>query len=169
MAFGGCDTWSWGLWAHVIEPRGHHQFDIVFVHKRESNMSYLQRFGRVSLIFTLSLLLLICSCDKFTDIPNQAPSVPSLGNPGMSLSPTLSWTSSDPEGDPLIYDVYFGNVNIVDTTFLITRIFAGGQAPPCADEGDANGDNSVNIADITFIIARIFAGGPAPVCGTTGT
>ncbi len=60
------------------------------------------------------------------------------------------------------------NVNIADVTFLIARIFAGGQAPPCADEGDANGDNSVNIADVTFLIARIFAGGLAPVCGTTG-
>ena len=62
-----------------------------------------------------------------------------------------------------------GAVNIADVTFLITRIFAGGSAPPCADEGDANGDNKVNIADVTFLIARIFAGGPAPVCGTTGS
>ena len=57
-----------------------------------------------------------------------------------------------------------GKANIADVTFLIARIFANGQGPPCADEGDADGDNKVNIADVTFLIARIFAGGPAPVC-----
>ncbi|MCH7878483.1 MAG: hypothetical protein IH914_04115, partial [candidate division Zixibacteria bacterium] len=60
------------------------------------------------------------------------------------------------------------NVNISDVTFLISRIFAGGQAPVCADQADANGASGVNIADVTYLIARIFAGGPAPVCGTTG-
>ena len=50
-------------------------------------------------------------------------------------------------------------------TFLIARIFAGGLAPPCTEEADANGDNGVNISDVTYLIARIFADGPAPVCG----
>lgn len=62
-----------------------------------------------------------------------------------------------------------GSVNIADVTFLIARIFAGGQAPVCNDEADANGSDTVNIADVTFLIARIFAGGSAPVCGTTGS
>lgn len=61
-----------------------------------------------------------------------------------------------------------GTVNIADVTFLIARIFAGGQAPGCCEEGDANGSGSVNIADVTYLIARIFAGGPAPVCGPEG-
>lgn len=60
------------------------------------------------------------------------------------------------------------SVNIADVTFLIARIFAGGQAPECADRADPNADGSVNIADVTFLIARIFAGGEAPVCGETG-
>ena len=60
-------------------------------------------------------------------------------------------------------------MNIADVTFLIARIFASGQAPDCADEADANGDNSVNIADVTYLIARIFAGGSAPVCGESGS
>lgn len=60
-------------------------------------------------------------------------------------------------------------VNIADITFLIARIFAGGQAPFCSDEADANGDNTVNVGDVTYLIARIFAGGTAPDCGATGS
>ncbi|MFQ5607030.1 MAG: M12 family metallo-peptidase [Candidatus Zixiibacteriota bacterium] len=62
-----------------------------------------------------------------------------------------------------------GNVNIGDVTFLITRLFGAGAAPPCFDEADANGDGSVNVADVTFLIARIFGGGPPSICGSTGT
>ena len=61
-----------------------------------------------------------------------------------------------------------GKVNIADVTYLIARIFAGGQAPGCCEEGDADGNGSVNIADVTYLIARIFAGGSAPVCGPVG-
>ncbi len=61
-----------------------------------------------------------------------------------------------------------GGVNISDVTFLIARIFAGGEAPSCSDEADADGNGGVNVADVTYLIARIFAGGPAPVCGETG-
>ncbi|MCK9639352.1 MAG: hypothetical protein M0R39_05525 [Prolixibacteraceae bacterium] len=46
-------------------------------------------------------------------VVNQAPQQPTSPNPvnnatGLSLSTTLSWTCSDPENDPLSYDVYFG-------------------------------------------------------------
>ncbi|MFQ5607862.1 MAG: hypothetical protein ACE5GA_07925, partial [Candidatus Zixiibacteriota bacterium] len=58
-----------------------------------------------------------------------------------------------------------GKVNIADITFLIGRIFAGGPASPCCEEGDADGSGRINIADVTFLIARIFAGGAAPICG----
>ncbi len=60
-------------------------------------------------------------------------------------------------------------VNISDVTFLIARIFAGGDAPSCQDQADSDGNNKLNIADVTYLIARIFAGGSAPVCGTTKT
>ncbi len=60
------------------------------------------------------------------------------------------------------------SVNISDVTFLISRIFAGGSAPPCCSAADANGSGALNIADVTYLIARIFAGGPAPVCGPVG-
>ncbi|AOY77779.1 S8 family serine peptidase [Clostridium formicaceticum] len=44
---------------------------------------------------------------------NNAPNAPKEPNPSnqtidVSLSPTLSWTCSDPDGDALIYDVYLG-------------------------------------------------------------
>ncbi len=58
-----------------------------------------------------------------------------------------------------------GSTNIGDVTFMISRIFAGGQAPVCINEADADGDGAFNIADVSFLIARIFSGGPAPVCG----
>jgi len=60
------------------------------------------------------------------------------------------------------------STNIADVTFLIARIFAGGQAPECHDKADADANSNVNIADVTFLIARIFAGGPEPACGPTG-
>ena len=42
-------------------------------------------------------------------LPNQ-PSTPSPvnGSTGIALNAVLSWTCSDPDGDPLNYDVYFG-------------------------------------------------------------
>jgi hypothetical protein len=48
-----------------------------------------------------------------TNIPPLAASSPSPANnaTGISLSPTLSWSCSDPDGDTLTYDVYFGTVS----------------------------------------------------------
>lgn len=45
--------------------------------------------------------------------PNQPPSQPSNPNPAdgatnVSTTPTLSWTCTDPDGDTLTYDIYFG-------------------------------------------------------------
>ncbi len=58
-----------------------------------------------------------------------------------------------------------GSFNIADVTFLIKRIFRGGDAPLCSQAADVDGDGLSNIADITNGIAHIFSSGPAPVCG----
>jgi formylglycine-generating enzyme required for sulfatase activity len=49
-------------------------------------------------------------------VANNPPAVPSSPTPAnaameISTSPTLSWTCSDPDGDVLTYDVYFGTSN----------------------------------------------------------
>jgi hypothetical protein len=44
-----------------------------------------------------------------THIPNQPSDPnPSNGATDVSTNPTLSWTCSDPDEDPLVYDIYFG-------------------------------------------------------------
>jgi PKD domain/Subtilase family len=57
------------------------------------------------------------------------------------------------------------SANIADVTFLVSRIFSAGPAPPCAQSADANADGNVNIADVTFLISWIFGGGAGPICG----
>jgi uncharacterized protein (TIGR02145 family) len=49
--------------------------------------------------------------------PPDAPSNPTPlnGSSGQSPSVMLGWSCSDPDGDPLTYDVYFGTVNPPDT------------------------------------------------------
>jgi hypothetical protein len=54
-------------------------------------------------------------------IPNNPPAAPSNPNPStgavsQSISPTLSWTCSDPDGDAITYDVYFGTATDPTTT-----------------------------------------------------
>ncbi len=66
------------------------------------------------------------------------------------------YTFGDANGDFVI--------TIGDVTFLISRIFSGGEAPDPEEAGDANCDGSITIGDVTFLIARIFAGGEAPGC-----
>jgi hypothetical protein len=48
---------------------------------------------------------------------------PSHGATGVSTSPALAWTCSDPDNDPLTYDVYFGTTNN-PTTLICTSISA---------------------------------------------
>ena len=45
--------------------------------------------------------------------PPEPPASPSPENGAVSqpIEPELSWTCTDPEGDPLTYDIYFGTVN----------------------------------------------------------
>jgi len=58
-----------------------------------------------------------------------------------------------------------GKTNIADVVFLIERLFKGGPAPVCCEEGSADGNTKINIGDVTYIISWLFNGGPDPVCG----
>jgi len=51
-----------------------------------------------------------------TGVPNNPPDQPSdpyptNGSSGVPVSVTLSWTCTDPDGDTLTYDIYFGTTN----------------------------------------------------------
>jgi len=57
--------------------------------------------------------IFILGCDSSTEPSNSAPAIPSQPSPannapGQSVDVDLSWSGSDPDGDILIYDVYFG-------------------------------------------------------------
>ncbi len=57
-----------------------------------------------------------------------------------------------------------GNVNILDLSFLVDRIFRGGQVYPDPVEADVNADGAPgNILDLTYMVEFIFRGGPAPL------
>jgi chitodextrinase len=50
------------------------------------------------------------------DMQNRAPTQPASPNPqhqatSVQITPTLTWVGSDPDGDALSYDVYFGTTN----------------------------------------------------------
>lgn len=54
------------------------------------------------------------------------PNLPASPNPsnnatGVSTSPTLTWICTDPDGDPLTYDIYFGTSNN-PTTLIATNL-----------------------------------------------
>ena len=88
------------------------------------------------LAMALAVLLLVISCgddDKASPTqPNNPPTEPvndvAAGSPadgatGVSRDPILRWTCSDPDGDQLYYDVYFG-------TETDPRIAAGNLSDP---------------------------------------
>ncbi|MFO7881273.1 MAG: fibronectin type III domain-containing protein, partial [Kosmotogaceae bacterium] len=63
------------------------------------------------LVFIVFLLVIaFSSCNMLT---NEPPNTPGSPNPpdnatGVNLAITLTWDCTDPNGDPLTYDVYFG-------------------------------------------------------------
>jgi hypothetical protein len=82
----------------------------------------------------------------------------------------LGWLNKHVKEGPLTCCVvrgdlnHNGGVNVADLTFLVNRLFKGGPAPVCLEEGNVNNDagNAVNVADLTFLVNRLFKGGPAP-------
>jgi hypothetical protein len=74
---------------------------------------------------------------SFTTAANRPPEVPYWPDPpygatGISISPTLSWTCSDPDGDVLTYDVYFG------TSFVPPLVSSGQKGTTLQRSGLSN-------------------------------
>jgi hypothetical protein len=69
-------------------------------------------------IITATVLALSCSKSSDPEPPaNRLPAAPAIdttqacppdGSTGRSITPGLAWTCADPDGDALVYDVYFG-------------------------------------------------------------
>ena len=57
-----------------------------------------------------------------------------------------------------------GQLNILDLTFIVNRVFRGGPPPPNFENADLNNDGRFNILDLTLLVDYIFRGGPPPVC-----
>ncbi len=55
-----------------------------------------------------------------------------------------------------------GKLIINDAILILSRLFAGGQAPPCRDRADVNDDGTVNIADAIRLLGYLFAGAAVP-------
>lgn len=70
-------------------------------------------FRKLAIVWILvGVFLFITGCPGGTQ-PNTPPSKPSNPNPAdkatdVSTTPTLSWSCSDPDGDSLTFDIYFG-------------------------------------------------------------
>ncbi len=70
----------------------------------------------------------------------------------------------------LIYDFLCGDadgndtVNLLDITFLISYLYAGGDPPETLDACDVNDSGGINILDITYLISYLYKDGPEPVC-----
>lgn len=58
----------------------------------------------------------------------------------------------DAEGKPQISSAIFG----------LTFLFLGGEAPPCEQACDANGDGGFDLTDMVFVLSYLFLGGNPP-------
>jgi hypothetical protein len=51
-------------------------------------------------------------------------------------------------------------VDVNDVFYMVNYLFAGGPAPVC--NGDVNADSKIDVSDVFYLINYLFAGGPAP-------
>ncbi len=87
------------------------------------------------------------------DAPNNPPAAPAGRSPpngatGIGLDPILSWTSSDPDGDPVTHDVFFGTT--FDTAGQSWSELCAVNAGPGPRAGAASGFDENNDRLILF-------------------
>ena len=55
------------------------------------------------------------------------------------------------------------DATILDLSFVIDRVFRGGDPSPCPSESDVNNDgNILTVLDMAYLIEFMFRGGPPP-------
>jgi RHS repeat-associated protein len=77
----------------------------------ETNETFAIELGEASgaAVADASGVVTITNDDEATSPPNEpADRTPANGTIGTTSDPTLTWTATDPDGDALTYDVYFG-------------------------------------------------------------
>lgn len=94
--------------------------------------------------------------DFLSVIEIKAASIPTITFTDMSTSVCCVGIRGNVDGDG------GDQVNVADLTYLVDYLFRSGPAPPCAEEGDVNGDGNLNVADLTYLVDYLFRGGAAP-------
>lgn len=55
-----------------------------------------------------------------------------------------------------------GSIDIGDSVFILSSLFAGGPEPACGDAADTNDDGSIDIADSVYLLSFLFLPGSPP-------
>jgi hypothetical protein len=83
-------------------------------------MNRPQNFLRAALFLLFAVVVFFaCQDENVTDTPNNAPNEPSNPSPAhldsnVTVSAQLSWSCTDPDGDPMNYDIYLDTLNPPD-------------------------------------------------------
>ena len=133
---------------------------------------------------------------QFSIVPNYPPTAPDGPDPAdgatnIDVFINLSWISTDPEGEDITYDIYFGKISPPpllasghpESTYDPGKLNYTSQYywqvvawdtygnSNTSDEwefttrvlcGDMDNDEKINIVDLTYLVAYLFQGGPAP-------
>jgi hypothetical protein len=182
-AHGVTDQWVWSnfTWQNPVVPDG------TLVGWR---VYFFDSSGNTMMTDSMSFRV-----SSMSNLPPSTPSNPAPAVDAVDVSPfvSLGWDAcSDPYGDPVTYDVYFGATNppslisanqttpsyspgAMDTdTMYYWRVVAwdnhGASTPgqlwhfttANVANGDANSDGKIDVGDIVYLINYLFKSGSAP-------
>lgn len=88
---------------------------VIFFENLEVELRYLRNLALGGIVILLIFPFVTCSSNG-TNGDNQPPSEPQAvappnGSSGITTTPTLRWSSVDPDGDAIYFDVYIGTDN----------------------------------------------------------